>query len=1144
MATVAEKIIEVKTKVEGENSVKSLKEQIAELTHLMDNLDTESFEYHQTVDMLVDAQEELNTVMKAGKSQLSAQEGSYNALVNRMTALKKTHKAVTDEATRNRLSDEIGKINDQLKEMDAKNGVYVRNVGNYENAIKAALKTPQQELKALRQQLAQLTEGTAEYNAVFSRMAQLTHDVTEQQEMLKWSSADLGDILGNISGVATSIAGGFSAFNALSGLIGGESKEMEQAMLQAQRFIQLIQGLEQLEQLADKIKGLWSGIKNFVNTTTVGTAALADFQQETEKVEAASTGAASAINTNAAATNTGAEAAEKNADAVNKEADAYERLTDAMVEALVGNAEYVETLEAKLETLTEEYNSINELLNSREDLIDVDEDELKIIKQVNRGLQERSDDLYNEIGALKKKIETVKEHGKTIRANADEELDALDEITKKTKENIDANELKHKGLKGLLATMILNSKQNKATVAEINAMTAAQLRSAAATVAWSTALSVFKTALISTGIGAIIVALGYLLSLLGKGLGALWDWVSGTNKAKERTAELQESFEALNSSLDKQEKSWRRTEMLMKAQGKSAEELYEAEKKVIQAKLAETSALLASQEAIAKEIGQRKLQKEKYDEFRETLEELRKKEQELKDELSDFNWEHYCDKIEKARNAEEKRAEEAKKAAEQAAENAKRQKEEAENLYKSLVEYYKSEQQKLKEKYDKEKAMLEKYGKDTSLLTKKYEEDKTKIVLKEEEARRKAREEYNKLFDSTIRPNTLEYFENELDKATDKLTDFQDVNALITRDENGMHTLSGYSKAIKELNEDYDLSIDNLSEFDLAFKKATNDYDDAVKALEDYKKQLREIETEKKVQAIEEQIDAIQKLMEWETQQSKNKYDLLVSEQNFYWDFTNNYITQMYERWSVEDAIHNQRVERINEEIALYKKLAEDTTITEEARLDALKKVADLEKELTQETTDYTITANTRKVEVTENYVTAVQDSLNGIGDILSNVASAWETSIQAQIDAGEISEEEGEKQMENMRGIQSAIAMINALSSAVGAYNSMASIPFVGPALGAAAAAAALASGIAQVVAINKVKKGDKGGEDNSRYAEAIPTMPDYNPQAVTNVTGEQETQNLANAMSAAPIKAYVVESEITSTQQKVANRNKEATF
>ena len=127
------------------------------------------------------------------------------------------------------------------------------------------------------------------------------------------------------------------------------------------------------------------------------------------------------------------------------------------------------------------------------------------------------------------------------------------------------------------------------------------------------------------------------------------------------------------------------------------------------------------------------------------------------------------------------------------------------------------------------------------------------------------------------------------------------------------------------------------------------------------------------------------------------------------------------------------------------------------------------------------------------------------------------------------------------MRDLQSAIALINAFSSAVSAYQSMASIPYVGPVLGAAAAAAAIASGLAQVKAINAVKKGDKGGS-STRYAEMTPTAPEYNPTSVTNVTGGQETEDLANAMTKSNI--WVSVKDIDSAQSKVKTREKESTF
>ena len=1104
MADVKKRVVEIDVKAQ---KIGELKEQVKELTRLMDSLDKESLEYNRTVDMLVDAEEELTTVMKVGKSQLSAQEGSYNALVNKMAALKKAQKAVTDEASRMRLGDKIREINDELKRIDANNGVYVRNVGDYENAVKKALKTPQQELKALRVQLAQLTEGTAEYNATFARMAQLTHDVTEQQEMLRWSSADLGDILGNVAGVATSIAGGFSAVNALGGLLGmSEDEDLEKAMLQAQRFLQLIQGLEQLEELADKIKGLWQGIKNFANSATIGTAALTDFQKETEKAEAATTGAASAINTNAAATNTGAEATNKATEALaayNTEEEKWIARREA------ANAKRLE----KIDALQKEVDILQEILDSEGDGITISDESRKSTELQIAARKDSIKQIERMISSDQKLIQQVKDGTNKFKVNN--------------------------------TAIRINTEETKANTAATNAQSAANVKAAATTGLFSKALGVLKTALISTGIGAIIAALGALLSLLGKGVKALWGWISGANKAKEQTEALKTAFDDLNESLEGQEKSWERQEMLMEAQGKSYEEIYEARKKNLQAQLAEVQALLASQKAIANDIGQRKLQKKKYDDFRETLDELIAKEKELKQSIDDLDYENYINGVRERKKAEEEAAAAAKKAAEQAKAAYDKQKEEADKLYQSLIEHYKTEQQKLKEKYEKEKELLEKYGKDTTLLTKKYEEDKTAIVMKEAEARRKATEEYNNLIVRGMDNPSLEYFVSQLQDAADKYNAFMTANSKVARDENGMNTLDGYAEVIKYISEQYGINIKSITELDAWLKIVTKEYEDAKKALEDYKNQIKETTSAELVAELEAQITGIQELTEQKQLEAEQEYQLYESSNNYYIDFENNYISQMYKRWEAEDAIHQMRMANLQEMADKYKEASENTMLTEEARLEAFKKYKEIEQQITNETTEHNINANLRETEAIDNYTSAVQDSLGGISQILGDVASAWETSIQAQVDAGEISQEEGEKQMENMKGIQSAIALINALSSAVSSYNSLASIPYVGVPLGIAAAAAALASGLAQVAAINKVKKGDNGSGSSTRYAEVTPTMPsDYSPQMIQNATGLEEQQNLANALTKSPIKAYVVESEMTEAQKKADRRNAESTF
>lgn len=1006
MAEITEKILEIKAKVEGEATVKDLKEQIAELTRLMDTLDKESAEYADTVNLLVDAEEELTNAMKVGKSQLSAQEGSYNALVNRMAALKKTHKAVTDEMTRNSLSEEINKINTQLKEMDAQNGVYVRNVGDYENAIKSALKTPQQELKALRAELAQLTEGTAEYNAVFARMSQLTHDVAEQQELLKLSSADLGDIIGNVAGVATSLAGGFSAFTALGSLIGGESEEIEKAMLQTQRFIQLIQGLEQFEQLGKKVENLWTGIKNYASGLNEANETLEEFKENAEEAMEAVISATGANNANTAST------------AAN--------------------------------TTT-------------------------------------------------KQASTVAENNDTTATDS-------------------------------------NTAATQANTAATNAQSAANVVATTTTGLFSAALGVLKAALISTGIGAIIVLLGSLVSLLGDGLGALWNWISGATKAKEQTETLQNSFKGLEERLGEQDKAWKRQEALMKAQGKSYEEIYEAQKKYLKGKLAETQATLAVNQAIAKEIGEKNLQKKKYEEFRKTLDELVKKEKELQETISNLDYDKHIKDVEEDTKRTNELAEAKKKAAEAAQEAHKKEKESAEKLYKDLVQYYKDEKTKLKEKYEEEKKLLEKFGQDTTLLTQKYEEEKTKIVLKEAEIRKKQNEQIQKDFDASFKSGSVEDFENKLNKATTKLEDFKKVDEELKNSEN--QSPEEFAKTVSGISEKYGIAIYNMEHFSSILKQVQNDFDDADNALKGKKSDDKTDDYNKRIEEINNRMNA-------DTEKMLTQYELETTKSSGFLDaFTNNSITQMYKRWETEDAIFNMRKERLTEQIKLYKEMAEDETLTDKEREVAKGKVAELEQQLDTETANHTIAQNERRTESVQTYVEAVQSAMNGVSDILGTVASNWESSIQAQVDAGEISQEEADEKMEEVKKIQSAQALINTFSSAVSAYQSMAGIPFVGPALGVAAAAAAIASGMQQVKAINAVKKGDKGGSggESTRYAEVTPNLPDYNPTAVTNVTGGQETENLANAMSNTPI--WVSVKDIDSAQGKVKTRDRETSF
>ena len=127
-------------------------------------------------------------------------------------------------------------------------------------------------------------------------------------------------------------------------------------------------------------------------------------------------------------------------------------------------------------------------------------------------------------------------------------------------------------------------------------------------------------------------------------------------------------------------------------------------------------------------------------------------------------------------------------------------------------------------------------------------------------------------------------------------------------------------------------------------------------------------------------------------------------------------------------------------------------------------------------------------------------------------------------------------------KSIAVASATIATYQSATQAYNSLAGIPVVGPGLGAVAAGVAIASGLKNVKEILKVKvpKAGSGGGSSAISAPSIsaPKIPST-LTAVRNVQTESEV-----SLQKEPIRAYVVESDISKTSDRINTIKKESEF
>ena len=244
---------------ESEQTVKGLKKEISELKDRILNLTKGSDDYNNAVKQLQDDQRKLNEVMALTKKDAVAVKGSYDALTHQMALLKKEWRATADDARRAELGKEINKINQQLKDMDATTGNYQRNVGNYVSHwagapdVFAALK---QEIKDTKNVLLQLEEGTKEYNDALTRLGNAQFQLKDITEQSKYATTDLGEQLTNVTGIAGGLMAGFSALQGVMALLGKDGENLQKTMVKLQAGMAVVQGLQGLEGLTDKIKGL------------------------------------------------------------------------------------------------------------------------------------------------------------------------------------------------------------------------------------------------------------------------------------------------------------------------------------------------------------------------------------------------------------------------------------------------------------------------------------------------------------------------------------------------------------------------------------------------------------------------------------------------------------------------------------------------------------------------------------------------------------------------------------------------------------------------------------------------------------------------------------------------------------------------
>ena len=1124
MSEAAAEVTEVKQNLEdlgSINSVKDLKQHISDLRDQLVTLEKGSDEYKATTQELIDAQVKLKEVMNAGKNEIQAAEGSYNALSQRMSALKQVWKETTDEATRNEIGKQINEINTELKALDASIGNSQRNVGNYKSALDgldSSFVKWKQELKECKDALQQLDPATQEYADTMARASELTHLLADQQEMIKYSSADIGDQLNNIRGIASNLAAGYSAVNAAMGLFGSENEEVAQALLKVQQAMALVQGLQGIDGFIKRTKGLSQSMGLVTKATQANTVA-----------------------TKASATASAQDAAAKGVEAT---------ATAGVVPAQL-------SLNAAMEA-----NPIGFIIG--------------LIAALVTGIMLLKDKIMEMIGANK------------------EMSAAFDKV---------------KAVLSGFGNVIKKSIVNPIKMAIIPIKTLGKLLADLFTGNFSAMADDLKdgfTEMKDTAIDTINVVGAFKEGYDKKT--AEQEEAARKARAEARKKELDD---VIKDNEAKYDSDWKYTEKGKKAYMeyfKSLAEMYDQDSEDYKQALRDKEVYMREfrehqkeeaekQEAWELRVGQayygadyefsQEWYQKKYDAWKKI--EDQKWLYEMANQMEAYQkheveWLEYLDRYNKHW---ETKAKEGARAVEQVV-----------NKFKSTYEKYLdfSDIFRMQEQ-DAEKVWNDGVNAYKRHLINVYHftEDEADEIIANLKGKK-----LNELWDN-LSKGTREKLEKELYNIEHQTKQtLNNLQAIL----NGKKLTVGFEfpqEEIDNLNAIYNLKLSDiqyqLSKVGDAIKEMVEKYAEEYNvSAEAAREKLANISPE-----FQKMLDKEQDLMVQHINTSNELYSKIADvwkeyydrffdtqkvkfenlskqrEELFNQDFNNakrwqgvydNAVRDLYDNRDYLEESYQLQIGYYTKIRDAYIEMSQDMELTNEQRENAAREAQKVTTQIMEEEMSHQTEMIKIQKQLIKEWTNAVKDAASGIGSILGTIGDSWsslieleKTEIETELANGKISQEEAdrrqkqnEESFENLKKIQIAEAIINSLAAAVGAYQSMASIPYVGPILGAVAAAAALAAGYANVRQIQATTYGSTstgGGSSSSSTNFTLPDVLDLEPSYLQNQTNMSDTDELNNngngggkGRGETAIRAYVVESEIGAAQKVAAKRNSEVTF
>ena len=289
---------------------------------------------------------------------------------------------------------------------------------------------------------------------------------------------------------------------------------------------------------------------------------------------------------------------------------------------------------------------------------------------------------------------------------------------------------------------------------------------------------------------------------------------------------------------------------------------------------------------------------------------------------------------------------------------------------------------------------------------------------------------------------------------------------------------------------------------------------------------------EEKAAEIEAQLEAKEKELESKRKELESKYlkkDRALKGEEFDTSFRRGLFKRSRE-------YEQNQLAQIKNQKEYYQQLL-DIETDPDTRASILESLQDLEAQKTEIERQGFEERRQLRLEEIQSYA----DAANSIADIFGTVAAAEEERIQRQLDAGEIGVEAAKSQFETVKQWQYAQTWINTISGMTAALTSpiLNSTPG-GWVAAATQAASLLATGIAQTI---KIKNTQFNGGGVSSGGSGISASPSVTPIDVRNDIQQSPTV-LPDSQSPRNQRVYILERDIQDSNRRVEVRENNSTF